>query len=525
MLKEGGPMKYQSRVQRLLTASLVTGFSVGCADLERRRASFDHRVLPPAVAKSQPSTETPAAAGGVIQVRADLPTANPVPTTPTELTSSVGDERIVSGPLTLPEAIALAQRMQPRLRVFLEGVVQARGAERVALAPFLPTVSAGYSVGGFDLNAGGAPLPFGAGTPNFAFLPINGSIPVGLNLNTGYELAELRVQWLLIDFGRRMGRHQQAELGVDVAQLQSDRAYQTVANDVAMAYYQVLRARSLKRVADQAIRRAEDDLDVARKLGKNGVIEKEKVLRAEVLLSQAQRGQDQAEAGVGIAISALNLAIGLNVSAPTEVVDTVNDFPSLRLTLEDCLSQAVANRRELTVAQISIQSAQAGRRVARAEFRPKVEAGGSLLDFQQSAPRAHTDIAVGFLKLEWALFEGGRRVGEERIADSKVRAAASQAESLADTIAFQVNDAYRQLIVARRGIDRSKPAVAQATEAYRLLKARYATGDATPAEVIDAETALTRAEQDQLNSTYDFLSALAKLNFAMGLPPDASTPR
>src|SRR5262249_32608336 len=98
-------------------------------------------------------------------------------------------------------------------------------------------------------------------------------------------------------------------------------------------------------------------------------------------------------------------------------------------------------------------------------------------------------------------------------------ASAAEAESLADTIAFQVNESYRQLVVARRGIDRSKPAVEQAREAYRLLPARDAKGDATPADVTRAETALTRAEQDPLQSTYDYVRALARLNFAMGLPP------
>jgi len=253
------------------------------------------------------------------------------------------------------------------------------------------------------------------------------------------------------------------------------------------------------------------------------VIEKEKVLRAEVALAQAQRGLDAAEAGVGVAVAALNLAIGLNVSAPTEVV-VPPDLPGFERTLADCLAEAVARRRELEVAQLSIQSAQIGGRVARAEFCPKVEAGGLLTDFQQSAPRAHSNLALGFIKLEWALFEGGRRVGETRIADSKTRASVAQAESLADTIAFQVNEAYRQLVVARRGIDRSKPAVDQAREGNRLLRVRYAKGDATPAEVTDAETALTRAEQDQLNSFYDYLSALARLNFAIGLPPDKTAP-
>ena len=509
-------------VLRLLLAGATTAIVVGCAEPAQYQQPFDHRVLPPSVEVRQQSQRLPESSA-VKQAGAILPATDTVPASPSpgEPAPPVTDGRTAAGPLSLPEAVALANRLQPRLRVFLEGVVQAHGAETVAFAPFLPSASAGYSVGGFDLNAGAAPVPFGAGTPNFTFLPFTGAIPVGLNLNTGYELAELKVQWLLADFGRRMGRYRQAQIGIEVAQFQTERAYQTVANDVAAAYYQVLRARSLRRIAEEAVRRAEDDLDVAKKLQKGGVIEKEKVLRAEVLLSQAKRGLDAAEAGVGVAIAGLNLAIGLNVSAPTEVL-TPAELPEFELSLADCLGQAASRRRELTVAQLLIQSAQFGGQVARAEFRPKVSAGGALLDFQQSAPRANADLAVGFIKLEWGLFEGGKRVGEYRIADSKLRTAAAQAESLADTISFQVNEAYRQLIVARRGIERSKPAVEQAREAYRLLRARAAKGDATPAEVTEAETALTRAEQDYLNSTYDYATALSRLNFAIGLSPVAT---
>src|SRR5262249_58610854 len=97
----------------------------------------------------------------------------------------VPDGRCAPGPLSLQDAVALAYRLQPRLRVFLEGVVQARGAETEAVAPFLPTAVAGYSVGGFDLNAGGAPVPFGAGTPNFTFLPFTAAVPAWLTLTTG----------------------------------------------------------------------------------------------------------------------------------------------------------------------------------------------------------------------------------------------------------------------------------------------------------------------------------------------------
>ena len=118
-------------------------------------------------------------------------------------------------------------------------------------------------------------------------------------------------------------------------------------------------------------------------------------------------------------------------------------------------------RREFQVARRSVQVAQEGRRVAHADFAPRIVAEGSLLDFQQSGPRGHADLALGFIKLEWGLFEGGKRVAELRVADSQIREAVAQAESIADTIAFQVNQAYRQLVAARKGIERSRPAVEQ----------------------------------------------------------------
>jgi outer membrane protein TolC len=426
--------------------------------------------------------------------------------------------------LTLPEAIALAFRLQPRLRASLESVQQAQGREDIAFAAFLPTVSSGYVAGGYYVQAGGTgfSIPGVPNSPTFTVLPFLGTIPSGIEGQTGFEVAELKLQWLICDFGRRLGRYNQAGIAVDIAQLQTQRAYQTVADDVAVAYYQLLRARSLHRIATESVRRGQDDLDVARKLGKGGVIEREKVLRAEVALAQAQRALDVAEEGEAIAVAALNLAIGLNVSAATGVVDT-GDVPPFTQSLADCLRVAVTGRREFQVARQAVRVAQVGSRVARADFAPRIVAEGNYLDFQQSSPRGHFDLPFGFIKLEWDFFEGGKRVAEMRVADSKIREAQAQAESIADTIAFQVNQAYRQLVTARKAIDRSRPAVDQTREAYRLVVARSRQGDATPAELTDAEAALTRAEQDYANSVYGYLTAIERIQFAMGTTPTPLT--
>src|SRR5205823_1636414 len=100
----------------------------------------------------------PAPLGPVIQTRADEPAVkaggsdSPKPETLPQPAEASADSRVACQPLPLPDAIATAFRLQPRLRVFLETVEQARGAETIAAAPFYPAAVAAYSVGGSDLN-------------------------------------------------------------------------------------------------------------------------------------------------------------------------------------------------------------------------------------------------------------------------------------------------------------------------------------------------------------------------------------
>src|SRR5439155_16078875 len=188
----------------------------------------------------------------------------------------------------------------------------------------------GYSVGGFDLNVGGRPLSVGP-SPGFTVLPPGFALPIGLNINTGYELAELKLQWLICDFGRRLGVYNASMLAVDLHQLQTDRAFQTVANEVEGGYYNALRAQALFRVARESVLRDQDELEVAEKLAKGGVIEREKVLRAEVKPAETNRLKDLSEEAVGIANAALNLAIGLKATEALAVVEPAA-MPEFSLT-------------------------------------------------------------------------------------------------------------------------------------------------------------------------------------------------
>ena len=519
----------RSRASRLLSFAPAALLAGGCI---RPRAEVRDPVDRPilkAEGRAAPadSMVRPAAAerpGGVPD-QSILPPPEPIPTSsprsieparPQPPAADMMEVPAAGRPLTLPEAIALAYRLQPRLRAQLESISQAGSREQIAFSTFLPTVGGRYDVGGYTLGVGGQSIPVGKGTQQFNFLPFTGALPVGLNIQTGYELAELKIQWLLLDFGRRLGRFEQAKLASDVAQLQTDRAFQTVANEVAVSFYGVLRAKALRRTFEEAARRAEMQLADARKLLGEGVVERETVLRAEVLRAEIRQQLHAAAEADFVALAELALAIGLKCNQPVSVVEPPA-IPAFDRPLADCLQTAIKERREFHVARRAIEITREGTRVARADFAPKVIADGTLINFQQSSPTGFADIAVGFIRLDWTLFEGGRRVAETRIADSRMRESMAQAESIADNIAFQVNEAYRRMVTSRLGIEDARPAVEQARENFRLVRSRAREGDATPTEITDAQASLTRAEQSYLNALYNYLTSLARLEYAMGI--------
>ena len=52
---------------------------------------------------------------------------------------------------------------------------------------------------------------------------------------------------------------------------------------------------------------------------------------------------------------------------------------------------------------------------------------------------------------------------------------------------------------------------------YRLVQLRLREGAATPTEIADAQASLTRAQQNYLNARYNYLIAMDRLEYAMGV--------
>src|SRR5262249_58006246 len=85
-----------------------------------------------------------------------------------------------------------------------------------------------------------------------------------------------------------------------------------------------------------------------------------------------------------------------------------------------------------------------------------------------------------------------------------------------DGISLDVSRAFYTEVAGRQRLELSRTAVVQAEENLRLVRVKYRNGDATPTDIVDAETALTRSQQRFNSAFYTYLDALASLDYAVG---------
>jgi outer membrane protein TolC len=408
-------------------------------------------------------------------------------------------------PLPLPEAVDFALQNNPRLRAALAAIEQARGQEAVAFAPFLPQVDLlNRYVATGKSTLPGSPGPTGV-------VNISGPGPFQV-----YQ-SELQLQWTLYDFGRTAGRYGQARVREEIARFQSVRAQETVAYDVATAYLQALEAAALRRIAEETVRRAEAILEDTRARREAGVALRDDVLRGEVQLSESRDALVRAEDAEVTALARLNNAMGRDASLslrPAEVTSQGRfDVP-----LAECLRRAAGQRPEVGIARDRVSVARYGRVAARGEFLPRLSTKGSLGRIEGQNVVGGWQEGAG-IQLDVPLYHGGATRGNLASAEADIRQATADAQGVLSDISLEVTVAHREVVSALARVELARPAVGQSAEALRIVRERYRAGTATPTDVIEAETAGTRAEQRYATARIEYLSSLARLAYVIGDEP------
>jgi len=405
------------------------------------------------------------------------------------------------GPISLRQAIRIALANNHTLRLAREDVGIAQQQVYVARSLFLPQVTAGY---GYAIRDREVEVEFG-----------------GMAFPTAekeFQHAELRVQMTIWDFGRSLGKYEQAHFGREIASLQRRRIEQGVIYRVTKAYFDILRAQKARTIAQEAVDQAQAHLKTAQSLFANGVVDKNDVLRAEVRIAETRQRLIIAENVVALAISAFNYALGINVNHTTEVID-ITEVPKLSMVLTEALQKAIDHRPEFELVQKSIRLEEAGLTAARGEYLPRIYVAGTLSRLDDDY-LVHKNSALGEIGIQMDLFTGGRRTAKYRTARHRRRKAVETAKQVCDGIALEVKQALLDIEATRKRLAVAEKAVSQAEENLRLINNKYRQTAATPTDVVDAQTQKTRAEWNYYTALYGHIVAVKRLEFAMGTIDD-----
>jgi outer membrane protein TolC len=122
---------------------------------------------------------------------------------------------------------------------------------------------------------------------------------------------------------------------------------------------------------------------------------------------------------------------------------------------------------------------------------------------------------LGFA-LEFPLFTGGRIGAETARADLEIRRVEQQTADTRSQIALEVKTAAAQLEAARSEVDVANQGVKLAAEEVTQARDRFEAGVANNIEVISAQDALARANDNQIIALYRYNQARADLARATG---------
>ncbi len=289
---------------------------------------------------------------------------------------------------------------------------------------------------------------------------------------------------------------------------------------VKEAYFNVVKARLLVEVAQQAVKRGEEQLKVAQTRYDLGSASFSDVLKARVLRSNAKVDLVTAENNLNLAKANLNYILGVEITRDIEVTEDFQE-PDLQITYDGALAEALRNNAELLRTKYDLDIAKMNLLNAKAQFLPALSFNlrysnaadkfDELMDFRGSNSSSGFGVA-----LTYSIFNNFSDMAGW-IAQRKL--VNTQKRGLSDTenaIALEVKQAFLNVQQGKEKLALNRESVAAAQEDLNIVKEKYNLGAATIIEVLDAEVSYKQAQVGQVQALFDYNLAISRLEKTMG---------
>ncbi|MBI4195748.1 MAG: TolC family protein [Betaproteobacteria bacterium] len=325
--------------------------------------------------------------------------------------------------------------------------------------------------------------------------------------------------YVLYDFGVGDHRLEAAEYRLLAANLTQNRTLQDVVFQVEQAYYQLLGLEALVRTNEMSLRNSRTALEAVQRRRESGLATVADVYRVETQVAQAQLNVTRSQGELEKAKGQLAAAVGLPVNESLRI-RTLGDQPQVREmtdAMSALLERAKANRPDLIAAEAQARAARASASATAKAGLPSIELTGSSGHniFGDNRPSS-TSYSVA-LNLRIPLFSGFRDTYSVRQAEAQAAQAEAARDSLYRQTEIDVWRAYYDLRTAATGISSTEAQVKSAEQTAQATLARYQAGFGSILDLITAQQDESNARVQRIQSYLDWFTALARLNFSVGM--------
>lgn len=403
-------------------------------------------------------------------------------------------------PLTLQEAVSLALKNNRAVQISALSVDRTRNALREARSNANFTIQGNATYTRFDRVA---QAQFGPQTVRLG--------------NIENRTARITLTQVVDISGIVRAAVRAASVTLNLSELELERTRNDTILQVVQAYQGVARADEFVRVAEEALRNAQERLRLIRAQVEAGVAAQFDLLRAETAVAQAEQALLNARNQRELAAAALNNLLGRDLNAPVQVVKPKR-LPELTPEpLETLTQQAYENRPEIRAAQRGVELAQVNIQVARRGVLPSIVLTGQAdFNLNTSAFNPRRETYTGVAVLSVPIWDGGITRAREAQARDELQIAELRLQQAKEGVALEVRQAYLNLQDAQKRLAVAQKGQEQATEALRLARVRFEAGVSLQLEISDAELAFTQAQTNLVNAQFDYLDAYAALLRAVG---------
>ncbi len=325
----------------------------------------------------------------------------------------------------------------------------------------------------------------------------------------------------LWDFGRSIHTIKQAKAGFEAASQNLASARNAVYATVHQRYLELLKATKLEQEFQLAVERSREQLRRTQSMYEIGSVAQIDVYRQEVILGTDEVSLINQKNVVAIAKGNLNVAMGRDPEEAIEIQDVEIAAAPPAFTMEEAIRTAEQNNPDLKRFEYEMESAEQGRKSAKARFWPTIGVSAVYSRDNEQFSRVYGNFSENYFvnvgaSLDFNIFNGFADKAEVSRQTANYSIARESHLNRQRTLRLEVKQAYLNLKAYQEISAINERNLRSAEEDYRLAQERYRVGAGTQLEVTEAQVSLTRARVNLVNSRYDALIAQAQLEAAMG---------